>query len=391
MIGVAVAGFGYWGPTVARNLASLPGVRVERIADPDAARRALAARLFPAARVDGTLDPALADPAVAAVAIATPVATHHALARAALDAGRHVLVEKPMTATLAQARDLVAAAARARRVLAVDHPFAHAPAVERLHAMVARGELGRLRHYDSTRANLGPFHSDVDVVGDLAVHDLSILDRLTGRSPDRVAAIAAGDGRIAHLMLHYDDGLLAHLHLSWLSPLKLRRVSLAGERALVVYDEGEPAQPLRVFAGGDVDGSPGGAGHRSPGGEGHGASGGTDGSPGDGAPGADGRVAMQRRIAYRVGDMVAPRLEIEEPVRRVCAAFVDAIAGGAPPRCDGAAGLRTVRVLDAARRSLAAGGAAVAIGAPGARAALPDVVTDIVTEAGPGGTPDADP
>jgi len=379
MIGVAVAGFGYWGPTVARNLASLPGVRVERIADPDAARRALAARLFPAARVDGTLDSALADPAVAAVAIATPVATHHALARAALDAGRHVLVEKPMTATLAQARDLVAAAARARRVLAVDHPFAHAPAVERLHAMVARSELGRLRHYDSTRANLGPFHADVDVVGDLAVHDLSILDRLTGRSPDRVAAIAAGDGRIAHLMLHYDDGLLAHLHLSWLSPLKLRRVSLAGERALVVYDEGEPAQPLRVFAGGDVDGSTGGEGHGasdgegrgSPRGEGRGASGDPDGSTGGGASGPDGRVANQRRIAYRVGDMVAPRLEIDEPVRRVCAAFVDAVAGGAPPRCDGAAGLRTVRVLDAARRSLAAGGATVAIGAPDARTAAP--------------------
>ena len=358
MTSLAVIGYGYWGPNLARNLVSLPGVRLARICEPDPARRAQATRQYPWVEADADPARTLADPSLDAVVIATPLATHFALAHAAIASGKHVLVEKPMTASSADARTLVDAALRRARVLMVDHPFVHGVAVSHLHAMVARGDLGRLLHYDSVRANLGPFHTDTDVIWDLAVHDLSILDRLTGRQPLRVSAIGAGGGgggegaggagnpgnarapQIAHLLLHYADGLLAHLHLSWLSPVKIRRTTLAGSRALVLYDELEPDEKLRIYAGerdvADAWGS-----------------------------------EEQKRIGFRLGDMVSPRLPVDEALRRVCAEFVECVRSGRAPLTDGASGLRTVVVLEAARRSLAEGGSPVDVAADWLPESLP--------------------
>ncbi len=332
-IAVALIGYGYWGPNLARNLSALPGVRLARVCDLDDARCAQARRLYPWASIDRDSDAVLSADDVDAVVIATPLASHFDLARAALGAGKHVLLEKPMTQTSAQARELIAIARRERRVLMVDHPFVHGAAVEHLHAMFARGAIGALLHYDSDRANLGPFHAEGDVIWDLAVHDLSILDRLTARQPVRVSAIGAGacaarGAQIAHVLLHYDDGLLAHLHLSWLSPVKQRRVTLAGTRALVLYDEVQPDEKLRVYAG---------------------------------AGQADDPASNERQVGYRLGDMVSPRLAMREPLREVCSRFIASIRDGADPLTDGAAGLRTVLVLEAAARSLARAGDAVRV------------------------------
>ncbi|MCL4746761.1 MAG: Gfo/Idh/MocA family oxidoreductase [Burkholderiaceae bacterium] len=342
---VALIGHGYWGPNLARNFGAIPGVRLARVCERDAERSALAQHLYPWAQVDRDSEASIGAADVDAVAIATPLATHFELARAALLAGKHVMLEKPITATSAQARELIAIAQHERRVLMVDHPFVYGAAVAHLHAMVARGEIGALLHYDSDRANLGPFHGEDDVIWDLAVHDLSILDRLTASQPARVSAIGAGanaarDPQIAHLLLHYDDGLLAHLHLSWLSPVKQRRVTLAGTRALVFYDEVQPDEKLRVYAG----------------------AAGADGGPGTpGAGQADALGPNERRSSYRLGDMVSPRLAVHEPLHEVCSHFAACVRDGAQPLTDGAAGLRTVLVLEAAARSLARGGDAVQV------------------------------
>ncbi len=328
-IRVALFGYGYWGPNLARNLSALPGVRLTQLVEPDAARRAAARQLHPVLLVHDNAAAAIDSADVDALVIATPLATHFALARAALAAGKHVLLEKPMTASSEQARQLVELAQQQQRVLMVDHPFVYSPAVQYLHDLMSRGELGQLLHYDSERANLGPFHAEGDVIWDLAVHDLSILERLTGQQPAAVSAVGAGaqpthDPQIAHLLARYDSGLLAHLHLSWLSPVKVRRVTLAGSRALVSYDELEPAEKLRIY---------------------------------DGESQGPALGAQQRRVGYRVGDMRSPRLAVDEPLREMCAHFMACIRRGSTPLTDGAAGLRSVTVLEAAVRSLARGGA----------------------------------
>ena len=344
---VALIGYGYWGPNLARNLVALPGVRLVRVCELDPARRAQAQHLYPWIEAGDGAAAVCADQNVDAVVIATPLATHFPVALAALDARKHVLVEKPIAATAGQARQLIEAARRQQRVLMVDHPFVYAAPVRHLGELIARGELGRLLHYDSVRANLGPFHSDVDVIWDLAAHDLSILERLTGRQPFEVSAIGAGNGHpqdpeIAHLMLRYDDGLLAHLHLSWLSPVKIRRTTLVGTRALVMYDALNAAEQLRIYAG------------ESPAGETpHAATqqGSTRGAP----------TQQQRRIGYRLGDMISPRLPVEEPLQAMCAHFVECVRSGVTALTDGGAGLRVVTVLEAARHSLALGGTSVAV------------------------------
>ena len=331
-LSVALIGYGYWGPNLARNLVALPSVRLARVCELDIERRAQAQHLYPWIEAGDSAAAVCADEKVDAVVIATPLATHCSLALAALAAGKHVLVEKPMTASAGQARQLIEAARRQQRVLMVDHPFVYAAPVRHLGELIARGDLGRLLHYDSVRANLGPFHSDIDVIWDLAAHDLSILERLTGRQPFEVSAIGAGNGaqhdpEIAHLLARYDDGLLAHLHLSWLSPVKIRRTTLAGTRALVLYDELNAAEQLRIYAGESPAGEP----------------------------------AQQRRIGYRLGDMTSPRLPVEEPLQTMCAHFVECVRSGVAPLTDGGAGLRVVKLLEAARRSLALGGTAVAV------------------------------
>ncbi len=325
MIGVAVVGCGYWGPNVVRNFAALPGCELRWLCDLDAGRLGSLQRRYPGARVTTDFAALLRQPDVDAVAICTPLHTHYALASAALQAGKHVLVEKPLTDSVRSAEELVARAAAAGLVLQVDHTFVYSGAVQKIRSIVESGALGELLYFDSVRVNLGIFQSDMNVVWDLAPHDLSIMDHVIGRQPLWVSAIGSAHfGRLenlAYLTLVFDDSLIAHLHVNWLAPVKIRSTLIGGSQRLIVYDDLAPSEAVRVYDKGVTLQSD-----------------------------ADSR--QQALVDYRVGDMFAPHLDKTEPLERVCRDFLDAIASGGRPLCDGEAGVRVVRVLEAAQQSL---------------------------------------
>lgn len=326
---VGVVGCGYWGPKLARNLDALPGVELVAVADPSSDRRAHMAEGFPRARVLAD-HRALLDLGLDAVAIATPVATHAALATEALAAGCHVLVEKPLAASSAEARGLVAAAAAAGRVLMVGHTFAYHPAVAYIRDRIAEGHLGRLYYIDAVRANLGIVQPDVHVVWDLAPHDLTILELLAGGPPRAVRAHGVAHVRpdapdVAWLTLAYPDGITAGVHLSWLAPSKTRQLTVVGDRRMLVFDDTQTLDKVRIFDRGI-----------------------------EAPPHTDSYGEFQ--LSYRYGDVFAPRLDGTEPLRRECAHFVACVRDGTTPATDGCAGLRVVEVLEAVDRSLASGG-----------------------------------
>src|ERR1051326_1272136 len=246
-----VIGFGYWGPQVARNLDHMPMGYVVSIADLSPERRAIASLEYPHAQVLASAEEVLASD-VDAIAIATPVRTHYLLARAALEKGKHVLVEKPLTATSAHAKDLMLLSARKNRVLMVGHTFLYNPAVEQLHSLVQSGALGRVYYADATRANLGLLQRDINVIWDLAPHDLSILNYILGSLPLRVSAhggayVQSRVQDVAHLTLQYPEDILAYLQRSWLSPSKIRRFTVVGNRQMAVYDDVEATEKIRIY------------------------------------------------------------------------------------------------------------------------------------------------
>jgi predicted dehydrogenase len=331
---IGVLGYGYWGPNLARNLAELDGVELRWCADPRAERLDLAARRHP--RLELTRDAArvLDDPALDAVVIATPVSTHHGLARQALERGKHVLVEKPMTRTAVESAELLDLARARRLTLMVGHTFVYTGAVRKLRELVDARELGDLYYLDSVRVNLGLFRADTDVVGDLASHDLAILAHLLGRGPESVQATGAdhrggGTVDVVHATLHYAGSFKAHLHVSWLSPVKIRRMLLAGSRRMLVYDDLEPVEKVRVYDRGvrvAVD-----------------------------------EVDAGREVPYRTGETWAPGLEHREALAAECEHFVECVRLGKTPVSDGEAGLAVVRQLEAIQRSVARDGARVAV------------------------------
>ena len=326
MIRVGVIGYGYWGPNLVRNFADLVDASVTVVSDQRTERLAQAQRRYPGLRV--TTDPfdLIADPAVDAVAIATPVALHFELANAALRAGKHVLVEKPMASTSDEARRLIDEAARRRLTLMVDHTCVYTGAVQKMRELVRAGELGDLNYYDSVRINLGLFQPDVDVLWDLAVHDLSIMDFVLPLQPVAVSAtgLAHVPGRpanIAYMTMFFDGPMIAHVHASWLAPVKVRRTLLGGSRRMVVFDDLETGEKIKVYDSGiSVDPNP--------------------------------ENIYQMLIGYRTGDMWAPKLAVTEALHVEAAHFIDCIARSAQPQSDGAAGLRVVRLLEAATASM---------------------------------------
>jgi len=335
MIGVAVIGYGYWGPNLARNFDAVAGARLVSIADGDAGRRARAELDFPGCKVVASADDALAVPGVDAAIVATPVSSHRSITLAALAAGKHVLVEKPLAATSDQAAEMIESARLAGRLLMVDHTFPYTDSVRAMKRMLDSGELGRLYYYDSARVNLGLFQHDVNVVWDLAVHDLAILEFLVGRQPSAVSAtgmrhIEGQPENIAQLTLYYDDDFFAHVHVNWLSPVKVRRTLLGGSRRMVVYDDLEVDEKLRVYdAGVTLETDP------------------------------DNIRAL--RIGYRTGDLSVPRLGGTEALRRLAGHFVACARGDEEPITSAAAGARVVRVLEAADRSMRQRGRCVAV------------------------------
>ncbi|MGW1991038.1 Gfo/Idh/MocA family protein [Embleya sp. NPDC001921] len=341
-IGLAVIGAGYWGPNLVRNAQATPALRVEWLCDLDEARARAVLGEYSTVRVSTSYQDVLADPRVRAVAIATPAGTHFDLVAAALEAGKHVLVEKPITSEHADAVKLVELAERNGLTLMCDHTFCYMPVVRHIRALIHGGDLGDIRFIDSVRINLGLVQPDVDVLWDLAPHDLSILDFILppGVVPVSVSAHGAdplGTGRacLAYLVVRLNTGAIAHIHVNWLSPTKVRTTIIGGSLRTLVWDDTNPTARLQVHDKGidlaeDVALSP--------------------------------EARREKQISYRVGDVVSPALPEREALRAVMAEFAEAIGTSRPALTDGRAGLRVLELLEAATRSLELGGATVALG-----------------------------
>src|SRR5215210_287669 len=335
MITVGVIGCGYWGPNLIRNFVENEAAQLRWLCDTDERRLAEFGRRHPYARTTLDYRQLLADPELDAVVIVTPVATHYAFAKEALEANKHVLIEKPLTTKASEAEELTRLASERRLVLMVDHTFVYTGAVRRIKEIVESGEIGDLLYFDSVRINLGLFQRDINVVWDLAPHDLSIMDFIVGREPVALTAtgsshIEQGIENIAYVMLRFADQFIAHFHFNWLSPVKIRRTLIAGSRKMIVYDDIEPTEKVRVYDKGVT----------------------TNRIESD----SDKEAAYRTLVSYRTGDVWVPKLDSTEALRHVCTEFLDAIREHRRPLTDGAAGLRVVRLLEAAQQSINQGG-----------------------------------
>ena len=336
---IGVIGYGYWGPNLVRNFAAGPRTRVVAIAEPSTARRQAAAVTVPHIRCVADAAAVIGDPEVDAVAIATPIFTHHALASAALEAGKHVLVEKPLAPSVAEAESLAELATRAGRVLMVDHTFVYTAAVRKIAALIAAGELGRVLYLDSVRINLGLFQPDYNVIWDLAPHDLTIIDYVLGHTVGATARWISAIGvshygrheNLAYLTIGFDDGLLAHIHVNWVAPVKTRRMIIAGSKKMLVWDDTSPVEPVKIYES-SVDVSA-----------------------------IDKESAYALNVQYRSGDVTSPKLDGKEALAVMAQAFAAACLDGAPSDSDAAVGVRIVRMLEAAQRSLQEHGARIAL------------------------------
>jgi predicted dehydrogenase len=327
MVKLGVIGYGYWGPNLVRNFGDVPGCQVIGVSDRRPDRLELARRRVPSAATPLDHRELLADPAIDAIVIATPVASHFPLAWDALQAGKHVLVEKPLASTSAQAKRLIDEADRRGLVLMVDHTFAYTGAVRKIQELVAGGDIGDIYYYDSVRVNLGLFQHDVNVLWDLAVHDLAIMDFVLPVQPSSVSAtglahLPGEPENIAYLTLFFEGRLIAHVHVNWLAPVKVRRTLIGGSRRMIVYDDLDASDKVKIYdTGVSVNSSP--------------------------------ESVYAMLVDYRVGDMWAPHLPRTEALRVEAAHFVECIERSARPITDGAAGLRVVRILEAAAESMA--------------------------------------
>jgi predicted dehydrogenase len=327
MINVGVIGYGYWGPYLVRNFAETPGSQVVGVSDLRPERLALAQSRYPVIETTTDYRDLLADARIDAIAIVTPVLTHFELAMQALRAGKHVLVEKPLAATSEQAIRLIEEASRRNRVLMVDHTFVYTGAVRKIRELVTSDELGDIYYYDSVRVNLGLFQHDVNVIWDLAVHDVSIMDYVLPSQPCAVSAtgmshVPGEPENVAYLTLFFDGPLIAHINVNWLAPVKVRRTLIGGSRKMIVYDHLEPGEPVKVYDKGIIINN-------------------------------DPESVYRMLVDYRVGDMWAPQIDRTEALRTEVLHFISCIEQGECPVTDGEAGLRVVRILEAATQSMA--------------------------------------
>jgi predicted dehydrogenase len=333
MLRTAVVGAGLWGPNLIRNFHNHQTSEVAWVVDRDPERLALTRGRYPEIRVAADAAEAFADPHVDAVVIATPTVTHHQLAAAALTAGKHVLVEKPIATTLAEGEELCALAARHRRVLMVGHVFLFNLGIRRVKELLAEERLGRLFYLSMVRTNLGPIRMDVNAAWDLAAHDISIANYWLGATPVAVAAqggcwINPGVEDAVFGTLWYPNEVMVHLHVSWLSPRKVRDITVVGERAMLTFDDMNLSEPVRLY---------------------------DKGVSGERRPGFVDTFASFR-TSIREGDIVIPRVVLGEPLRAECDHFIECVARGERPLSDGESGVEAVRVLEAMARSIAKGG-----------------------------------
>src|SRR5688500_6480737 len=326
MIRVGVIGYGYWGPNLVRNFMAAPGSAVMRVCDLREERLAPLQKLYPAIKTCNQSDDLIRDPQIDAVVIATPVSSHFDLALAALKAGKHVLVEKPLATQSDQARRLIDEAAARNLVLLVDHTFVYTDAVRKIRELIASGQLGEIYYYDAVRVNLGLFQHDVNVVWDLAIHDLSIMDYVLPAKPVAISAtgisqIPGQPENVAYITLFFAAAQIAHVHVNWLTPVKVRHTLIGGSEKMILYDDLEPSEKLKVYDKGIRV-----------------------------TPGLEDVYRML--VSYRLGDMWAPQLDNTEALQTEALHFIECVETGRTPETDGLAGLRMVNMIEAAETSL---------------------------------------
>lgn len=338
MIGVAVVGCGYWGPNLVRNFARNHGSDIRALCDLRIERARQLGAEYRVPLVTDRLDEVLRAKDISLVAVATPSFSHFEIAKAAIAAGKHVLVMKPLATRVDHAEELCSLADHQGVLVAVDHTFVFTGAVRRMKQLIDDGEIGDLYYFDSVRINLGLIQTDVNVIWDLAPHDVSIMDYVLGEEPMSVSATGAAHGEsptenIAYVTVRYAGSLLGHVHVNWLAPAKVRRTIIGGSKKMMIYDDMEPSEKLKVYDKGFTV-----------------------------APRPSPENEYQLMISYRSGDMHAPQLDTREALAVETENVVQAIGGKGRLVSDGRAGLRVVRILEAAQRSIASGGAMIALG-----------------------------
>ncbi|MDA8172465.1 MAG: Gfo/Idh/MocA family oxidoreductase [Nitrospiraceae bacterium] len=333
MLNVGVIGYGYWGPNIVRNFSSLDGARVVAVCDRNQNSLRQAARAFPAVRPTDDCNEIVAAPDIDAVAVITPVSTHYELAKKALQNGKHVFVEKPFTASVAQAEELIEIAERKALKIMVDHTFLFTGAVKKMKQLIDDDMLGELYYYDSTRVNLGIFQHDVNVIWDLAPHDFSVMDYLVPQRPSAVAACGKahfnGLEDMAYITVHLGGNMIAHFNVNWLSPVKIRSTLIGGEKKMLIWNDVDADEKLKVYD--------------------------------KGVEIVNNEGIYDLLVSYRWGDVWVPRVDQVEALRLEADCFLDCIVNDKTPVNDGHAGLRVVKLLDACNVSLRNGGRLVTI------------------------------
>ncbi len=328
MLNVGVIGYGYWGPNIVRNFSSAEGARVTMVCDKRADALKSVQRDFPAIRLTTSADDILMSPDIDVVAIVTPVSSHYELAKRALENGKHVFVEKPFTATSAQAEELIEIAEWKNLIIMVDHTFIYTGAVRATQKYIQDGTLGKIYYYDSTRVNLGLFQHDVNVVWDLAPHDFSIMDFLIDEKPEALTANGISHFKnmedMAYITIYFQSNLIAHFNVNWISPVKVRTTLIGGEKKMLVWNDVSPDEKIKIYDKGvDVKSR---------------------------------ENVYDLLVSYRSGDMWAPRIDGTEALKLECRHFVECVEQGITPVNDGKAGLRIVQLLEACNESIKARG-----------------------------------
>jgi predicted dehydrogenase len=335
MIKTGVIGYGYWGPNLVRNFMEAPGSTVVAVCDLRTERLVQLQSRYPTIKTTSNCQALFEDPEIDALIIATPVSSHFELTMAALRANKHVLVEKPLASNSEQAVQLIEEAARRRRVLMVDHTFIYTSAVRKIRELITSNALGEIYYYDAVRVNLGLFQHDVNVIWDLAIHDLSIMDfvlpqKATAVSATGISHIPGQPENVAYITLFFENPQIAHVHVNWLTPVKVRHTLIGGSEKMILYDDLDPSEKVKVYDKGIVI-------SQSP------------------------EAVYEMLVSYRSGDMWAPRLDATEALQTEALHFIDCIENSKTPQTDGASGLRLVRIVEAAEKSLRARGQLVEI------------------------------
>src|SRR5688572_20093695 len=335
MLKLGVIGYGYWGPNLVRNFMEAPGSTVVAVCDLQSKRLVQLQTRYPTIKTSNNCRALFEDPEIDAIIIATPVSSHFDLAIAALEANKHVLVEKPLAANSEQALRLIEEAKRREKVLMVDHTFVYTSAVRKIRELITSNALGEIYYYDAVRVNLGLFQHDVNVIWDLAIHDLSIMDfvlpqKATAVSATGISHIPGQPENVAYITLFFDNPQIAHVHVNWLTPVKVRHTLIGGSEKMILYDDLDPSEKVKVYDKGIVV-------SQSP------------------------EAVYEMLVSYRSGDMWAPRLDTTEALHTEALHFIDCIQNNKKPETDGPAGLRLVRIVEAAEKSLRARGQLVEI------------------------------